>query len=113
MSARRDSDVEPAESGARPMVVDIVAPVAVDTAYSYRVPAGLALQPGDLVDAPLGTRETVGVVWAARQTAAIPARRFGSAEEFGEICAFICSEHAGYITGQNLLVDGGLYTSAF
>ena len=50
---------------------------------------------------------------AARQIAAIPAKRFGGAEEFGEICAFVCSNHAGYITGQNLLVDGGLYTSAF
>ena len=70
MSARRDSDVEPAESGARPTVVDIVAPVAVDTAYSYRVPAGLSLKAGDLVDVPLGTRETLGVVWAVRETQA-------------------------------------------
>lgn len=50
---------------------------------------------------------------AARQMAAIPARRFGNADEFGRLCAFICSDHAGYLTGQNLLVDGGLYTSAF
>ncbi len=50
---------------------------------------------------------------AERQMAGIPARRFGNAEEFGEVCAFMCSRHAGYITGQNLLVDGGLYTSAF
>ncbi|MCC2104718.1 MAG: hypothetical protein KDJ20_12185, partial [Hyphomicrobiales bacterium] len=68
MSARHDSAVEPAETGARPTVVDVVAPVAVDTAYSYRVPAGLLLAPGDLVDVPLGTRETLGVVWAVRET---------------------------------------------
>lgn len=37
----------------------------------------------------------------------IPVRRFGSPEEFGALCAFICSQHAGYITGQNLLIDGG------
>ncbi len=37
----------------------------------------------------------------------IPARRFGSPEEFGAACAFLCSEHAGYITGQNLLLDCG------
>ena len=67
MSARPDSAVDPAR---RPTVVDVVAPVAVDTAYSYRVPAGLALQPGDLVNVPLGTRETPGVVWAVRETAA-------------------------------------------
>lgn len=50
---------------------------------------------------------------ANRQIGEIPARRFGNSEEFGQVCAFICSRHAGYITGQNILVDGGLYTSAF
>jgi 3-oxoacyl-[acyl-carrier protein] reductase len=39
----------------------------------------------------------------------IPARRFGTPEEFGATCAFLCSRHAGYITGQNLLMDGGAY----
>ncbi|KZK77702.1 3-oxoacyl-[acyl-carrier-protein] reductase FabG [Pseudovibrio sp. W64] len=43
----------------------------------------------------------------------IPARRLGNPEEFGKACAFMCSAHAGYITGQNLLLDGGLYPSAF
>ncbi len=38
-----------------------------------------------------------------------PARRFGTIEEFGAACAFLCSAHAGYITGQNLLMDGGAY----
>jgi 3-oxoacyl-[acyl-carrier protein] reductase len=37
----------------------------------------------------------------------IPAKRFGSPEEFGALCAFVCSSHAGYFTGQNLLIDGG------
>lgn len=37
----------------------------------------------------------------------IPAKRFGTPHEFGELCAFICSAQAGYITGQNLLIDGG------
>lgn len=50
---------------------------------------------------------------AERQAAEIPAKRFGTPEEFGQACAFLCSTHAGYITGQNLLMDGGLYTSAF
>ncbi|MES0882609.1 SDR family oxidoreductase [Roseibium sp. SCP14] len=49
----------------------------------------------------------------AAQAAEIPARRFGNAEEFGQTCAFLCSRHAGYITGQNLLMDGGLYPAAF
>jgi 3-oxoacyl-[acyl-carrier protein] reductase len=43
----------------------------------------------------------------------IPAQRFGSAEEFGAICAFLCSVQAGYITGQNLLADGGAYPGTF
>ncbi|MGF6767799.1 3-oxoacyl-[acyl-carrier protein] reductase [Paraburkholderia sp. GAS199] len=41
--------------------------------------------------------------------AAIPAGRFGTAEEFGALCAFVCSAHAGYLTGQNLLLDGGAF----
>jgi 3-oxoacyl-[acyl-carrier protein] reductase len=41
--------------------------------------------------------------------AIIPAKRFGDPAEFGAACAFLCSAHAGYITGQNLLIDGGLF----
>ena len=47
-------------------------------------------------------------LWAER-AAANPAGRFGRPEEFGEACAFLCGQHAGYITGQNLLIDGGGY----
>lgn len=43
----------------------------------------------------------------------VPAGRAGTAEEFGSACAFLCSRQAGYITGQNLLIDGGLVPSAF
>ncbi|MBV8963419.1 MAG: primosomal protein N', partial [Hyphomicrobiales bacterium] len=49
------------------MIADVLMPVAVDTAYSYRSPAGLMLRPGDLVVAPLGPRQTLGVVWATRE----------------------------------------------
>lgn len=45
--------------------------------------------------------------------AGIPAKRFGTAEEFGALCAFLCSTHAGYLTGQNYLIDGGLNQNAF
>ena len=45
-------------------VVDVLVPVALDQAYSYRVPAGLDLKPGDVVAVPLGPRECLGVVWA-------------------------------------------------
>jgi 3-oxoacyl-[acyl-carrier protein] reductase len=43
----------------------------------------------------------------ARKHAGIPARRYGTAAEFGAMCAFLCSQHAGYIVGQNILLDGG------
>ena len=49
----------------------------------------------------------------AVQQAQIPAGRFGTPEEFGAICAFLCSVQAGYITGQNILPDGGLYAGTF
>lgn len=50
---------------------------------------------------------------SARMLAGVPAKRFGSPEEFGQTCAFLCSTHAAFITGQNLLLDGGMYPSAF
>jgi 3-oxoacyl-[acyl-carrier protein] reductase len=58
----------------------------------------------------LGTSEdTIAAQWKA----SVPARRFGTPSEFGQTCAFLCSAHAGYITGQNILMDGGLCPSAF
>jgi len=47
------------------------------------------------------------------QQAQIPAGRYGTAEEFGAICAFLCSVQAGYMTGQNVLADGGAYPGTF
>jgi 3-oxoacyl-[acyl-carrier protein] reductase len=49
----------------------------------------------------------------AQSKAQIPARRFGQPEEFGELCAFICSSQASYITGQNFLIDGGAYPGTY
>ncbi len=43
----------------------------------------------------------------------VPAARFGTPDEFGEVCAFLCSQQAGYMTGQNILIDGGFFRSAF
>ena len=48
-----------------------------------------------------------------KRRAAIPAKRFGTAQEFGAICAFLCSVQAGYITGQNVLADGGAFPGTF
>ena len=47
----------------------------------------------------------------ARRAAAIPAGRYGTAAEFGAACAFLCSAHAGFIIGQNILLDGGAFNS--
>ncbi|CAG9268632.1 SDR family oxidoreductase [Paraburkholderia unamae] len=44
---------------------------------------------------------------------AIPAQRFGTPSEFGDVCAFLCSRSAGYMTAQNILLDGGLYPGTF
>jgi 3-oxoacyl-[acyl-carrier protein] reductase len=44
---------------------------------------------------------------SAERAANSPAGRFGTTEEFGAACAFLCSQHAGYITGQNIVLDGG------
>ena len=53
----------------RATIVDVLVPVALDTAYSYRVPPELDLAAGDFVTVPLGPRETLGVVWEARTVA--------------------------------------------
>ena len=50
---------------------------------------------------------------SSARAATIPAARFGDPPEFGSLCAYICSVHAAYITGQNLLIDGGAYPGTF
>ena len=45
--------------------------------------------------------------------ATVPARRFGDPKEFGEVCAFLCSRQAGYLNGQNILLDGGTFPGTF
>src|SRR6266446_3153530 len=50
---------------------------------------------------------------AAERMASIPPKRLGQPDEFGATCAFLCSVHAGYITGQNILLDGGIFPGAF
>ena len=59
----------PLGASERATVADVLIPVAIDTAYSYRIPPELDLAPGDFVVVPLGTRETLGVVWEARAAA--------------------------------------------
>jgi 3-oxoacyl-[acyl-carrier protein] reductase len=49
----------------------------------------------------------------SERNAGIPAARIGDPAEFGLACAFLCARQSGYITGQNLLLDGGMFRSAF
>ena len=51
--------------------------------------------------------------FARERESTVPMKRIGDPREFGDACAYLCSAQAGYITGQNLLLDGGLFNSAF
>lgn len=62
----------------------------------------------EALDGPVAAREGITLDEArARRSATIPAGRYGTPEEFGAVCAFLCSVHAGFIVGQNILLDGG------
>jgi 3-oxoacyl-[acyl-carrier protein] reductase len=75
-----------------------------------------SIQPGlfdtDRVKQMFGSGDAAA---AARSTRAstIPAQRIGAPEEFGKLCAFLASAHAGFIVGQNILIDGGAFPGAF
>ena len=58
------------------------------------------------------TGKSLDEVRAAQQMQ-VPARRFGTPAEFGAICAFLCSQQAAYLTGQNILPDGGAYPGTY
>ena len=63
-----------------------------------------------LTEADARARKVAVETALAEAKAAETSGRFGTPEEFGAICAFLCSQHAGYIVGQNILVDGGTYS---
>jgi len=87
---------------AQGVTINNLLPGAFDTDRLKATMAGASQKTGKPVEA---------VADARRQT--IPAKRFGTSEEFGAICAFLCSAQAGYITGQNVLADGGAYPGTF
>jgi 3-oxoacyl-[acyl-carrier protein] reductase len=87
---------------ARGVTINNLLPGKFDTDRLQATLAGAAQKSG----------KTVEEVRAA-QMAQIPARRFGTPQEFGAICAFLCSVQAGYITGQNILPDGGAFPGTF
>lgn len=84
------------------VTINNMLPGHIDTDRLTANIAGNAARSGRTVEA---TRETM--------LAANPAGRFGTAEEFGEACAFLCSAQAGFIAGQNILIDGARYPGTF
>jgi 3-oxoacyl-[acyl-carrier protein] reductase len=114
-------DVLGLSNGARSGLTGFVAGVARQKRLASRNVTINALLPGpfdtdrlrtNLAGAARAAGKTVDEVAAARREAN-PAGRFGTAEEFGAVCAFLCSAHAGYLNGQNLLLDGGAFPGTF
>jgi 3-oxoacyl-[acyl-carrier protein] reductase len=87
---------------ARGVTINGLLPGAFDTDRLRTTMQGAATKSGQPLEALM-----------ARRAAAIPAQRFGTAQEFGAVCAFLCSVQAGYLTGQNILLDGGAYPGTF
>ena len=67
---------------------------------------------GTMKGAAEKTGQSIQAIAEARKKT-IPAQRFGNPQEFGDTCAFLCSAQASYITGQNILTDGGAYAGTF
>jgi 3-oxoacyl-[acyl-carrier protein] reductase len=84
------------------VTINNLLPGAYDTDRLKATMKGASEKTGQSIDA---------VADARRKT--IPAQRFGQPQEFGDTCAFLCSAQAGYITGQNILTDGGAYPGTF
>ena len=87
---------------ARNVTINNLLPGPFDTDRLRSTMVGAAKASGRSVDAVMAERSRLN-----------PAQRFGNADEFGAACAFLCGVHAGYITGQNLLLDGGAYPGTF
>ena len=86
----------------RNVTVNNLLPGPFDTDRLRGTMAGAAAKTGRPLEAIMDERRALN-----------PSRRFGAAAEFGAYCAFLCSVHAGYVTGQNLLIDGGAYPGSF
>jgi 3-oxoacyl-[acyl-carrier protein] reductase len=87
---------------ARGVTINGLLPGPFDTDRLKVTMQGLAQKSGQSIEAVM-----------AQRAGTIPVRRLGRPEEFGAVCAFLCSVHAGYMTGQNLLLDGGAYPGTF
>ena len=87
---------------ARGVTINNLLPGAFDTDRLKTTLRGAAEKSGQTIEAVMDARRKN-----------IPSQRFGTPAEFGAICAFLCSVHAGYMTGQNVLADGGAYLGTF
>ena len=87
---------------ARGVTINNLLPGAFDTDRLKTTLRGAAEKSGQTIEAVMDARRKN-----------IPSQRFGTPAEFGAICAFLCSVHAGYMTGQNVLADGGAYSGTF
>jgi 3-oxoacyl-[acyl-carrier protein] reductase len=90
------------KTAARNVTINNLLPGPFDTDRLRSNMAGTAKQSGQTLDAVMEQRRTQN-----------PAQRFGTIQEFGATCAFLCSAHAGFINGQNVLIDGGAYPGTF
>lgn len=86
----------------RNVTINALLPGPFETDRLRSTMAGAAAKAGKPIEAVMDERRALN-----------PTRRFGTPAEFGAACAFLCSVHAGYITGQNILLDGGAYPGTF
>ncbi|MDH4050652.1 MAG: SDR family oxidoreductase [Rubrivivax sp.] len=86
----------------RNVTINALMPGPFDTDRLRATAVGAAQKSGQTVEQVLDARRKLN-----------PTGRFGQPDEFGAMCAFVCSVHAGYVTGQNLLLDGGAYPGTF
>ena len=114
-------DILGLSNGARTGLTGFVAGVARQTRVASRNVTINNLLPGPfdtdrlratMIGAAQKSGQPLEAVMEARRKLN-PTQRFGTAAEFGATCAFLCSVHAGYITGQNVLLDGGAYPGTF
>jgi 3-oxoacyl-[acyl-carrier protein] reductase len=114
-------DILGLSNGARSGLTGFVAGVARQPKIAARGVTLNALLPGPfetdrlrktIEGAAKASGKSVDDIAAARR-ATVPSGRFGTPAEFGAACAFLCSAHAGYITGQNILLDGGAFPGTF
>jgi 3-oxoacyl-[acyl-carrier protein] reductase len=86
----------------RNVTINNLLPGPFDTDRLRSTMAGVAEKTGKPIESVMDARRQQN-----------PSQRFGTPEEFGAMCAFLCSAHAGYVTGQNVLMDGGAYPGTF